>query len=115
MNYTRNMIKKEYKILVAVSPDPVIRQKMLSHLAVRHSFARIFSDAGKIIISDIHSIDLGTAFFVLCNNYNFRGATLTNQRLYEMAARGIFVAVGVRSIPREYEFICKAFYPEDFL
>ena len=109
------MIKKECKIIAAVSSDTEVRRKMLSRLAVLHGFARIHSDAVKIICNDIHSIDLGTAYFVLCDNYNFRGATLTNQRLYEMAARGLFIAVGVRSIPREYEFICKAFYPEDFL
>ena len=61
------------------------------------------------------NIDLATAYFVLCAYYNFRGASLTNQRLYEMAARGICVAVGVRSLPREYEFICQAFFPEDLL
>lgn len=77
-------------------------------------FALIPSDAAKIISNDIYGIDLATAYFVFCSSYNFRGAVLTNQRLYEMAARGLCVAVGVRSIPREYEFICKVFYPEDF-
>lgn len=101
--------------MVAVSPDTEVRKKMLARIAVNYGFARIHSDAAKIVCNDIRSIDLSTAYFVLCDNYNFRGATLTNQRLYEMAARGLFIAVGVRSIPREYEFICKAFYPEDIL
>lgn len=101
--------------MVAVSPDTEVRKKMLTRIAVNYGFARIHSDAAKIVCNDIRSIDLSTAYFVLCDNYNFRGATLTNQRLYEMAARGLFIAVGVRSIPREYEFICKAFYPEDIL
>lgn len=109
------MLKKECKIFAVISPDSLVREQMLSRLAVRLGFARVPSDARKIIASDIRGIDLSTAYFVLCANYNFRGATLTNQRLYEMAARGLCVAVGVRSLPREYEFICQAFYPEDLL
>lgn len=109
------MIKKECKIFVVISPDYAERERMLAKLAVRLGFARVPSDAQKIIASDIRNIDLGTAYFVLCAHYNFRGASLTNQRLYEMAARGICVAVGVRSLPREYEFICQAFFPEDLL
>ena len=100
------MLKKEHKILVVVSPEPAERKRLLSRLAVRLGFA--------LISNDIYGIDLATAYFVFCSSYNFRGAVLTNQRLYEMAARGLCVAVGVRSIPREYEFICKVFYPEDF-
>ena len=107
------MLKKEHKILVVVSPDPVERKHLLSRLVVRLGFARIPSDAAKIRSNDIFSIDLATAYFVFCSNYNFRGAVLTNQRLYEMAARGLCIVVGVRSIPREYEFICRVFYPED--
>ncbi len=108
------MLKKEHKILVVVSPEPAERKRLLSRLAVRLGFALIPSDAAKIISNDIYGIDLATAYFVFCSSYNFRGAVLTNQRLYEMAARGLCVAVGVRSIPREYEFICKVFYPGRF-
>ena len=108
------MIKKELKIHVVVSTDPTERKRMLAQLAVRMGFARIPSDAVKLMAPDIYSIDLQLAYFVLGPEYNFRGATLTNQRLYEMAARGIFVGVGVKSIPREYEFICCNYYPEDF-
>lgn len=95
------MLKKEHKILVVVSPEPAERKRLLSRLAVRLGFALIPSDAAKIISNDIYGIDLATAYFVFCSSYNFRGAVLTNQRLYEMAARGLCVAVGVRSIPRE--------------
>ncbi len=109
------MLKKDCKIFVAVSPDPDERKKMLARLAVKLGFARVPSDAMKIIAADLRTVDLSTAYFVLCANYNFRGASLTNQRLYEMAARGLCVAVGVRSLPREYEFICQAFFPEDLL
>lgn len=109
------MLKKDCKIFVVVSPDPELRKQMLARLAVKLGFARTNGDALKIIASDIRSLDLSTAFFVLCSDYNFRGASVTNQRIYEMAARGLCVAVGVRSLPREYEFICRAFFPEDFL
>lgn len=46
-------------------------------------------------------------------NYNFRGSVITTQRLYELAARGICVVVGVKSLPREYELISQVFYPDD--
>lgn len=108
------MLKKENKIYVCISPDPDIRMKMLSRLAVRIGFARIPSDAEKIVSLGIGDIDLSRAYFVFCRDYSFRGAVLTNQRLYEMAARGICVAVGARYVPREYQFICQALYPEDF-
>ena len=108
------MVKKELKIHVVVSPDPAERRRMLTQLAVRAGFARIPSDAAKLLANDIYSIDLHTAYFVMCPDYNFRGATLTNQRLYELAVRGIFVAVGVKHIPREYEFLCISYHPEDF-
>lgn len=109
------ILKKECKIFVVVSPDRVEREKMLARLAVRLGFARMPSDAMKIMSPDIQSVDLSTAYFVLCAHYNFRGASITNQRLYELAARGLCVAVGVRSLPREYEFLCKAFFPEDLV
>ena len=107
-------MKKENKIFVAVSADMDIRRKMLAKLAVQVGLARIPSDAMKIVADDLPDEELSWQYFVLCSSYNFRGATITNQRLYELAARGIFVALGVKSIPREYQFLCKAYYPEDF-
>ncbi len=108
------MLKKDNKIFVVVSPDPDERMRMLTRLAVRLGFARIPSDAEKIVELSIADCNLQTSYFILCRDYNFRGAVITNQRLYEMAARGICVALGARSIPREYQFICQVFYPEDF-
>lgn len=107
-------MKKENKIFVAVSPDCDTRRKILAKLAVQVGLARIPSDAMKIIAEDIPDTELNAAYFILCASYNFRGATITNQRLYELAARGIFVAVGVKALPREYQFLCRAYYPEDF-
>ena len=107
------MIKKENKIYVIVSTDPHEREQPIARLAVRLNFARVPSDALKIISKEIYSIDLNTAYFVLCSNYNFRGSVITTQRLYELAARGICVVVGVKSLPREYEMMAQVFYPGD--
>lgn len=108
------MIKKDNKIFVVAAPGRQERERLIARLAVRLGFAKIPSDALKIIHSDIYSIDLSTAYFVLCSNYSFRGSAITTQRLYEMAARGICVIVGVKSLLREYEILSKVFYPEDF-
>ena len=107
------MIKKENKIFVVISPDTVEREQLIARLAVRLGFAKIPSDALKIISKDIYSFDLTTAYFVLCSNYHFRGSIVTTQRLYELAARGICVCVGVKSLPREYELLSQVFYPND--
>ena len=107
------MLKKENKIFVVVCPDVQQRKQMIAKLAVKLGFAMIPSDAMKLIRQNIHAYDLSTAYFVMCSEYNFRGASITNQRLYEMAARGICIIVGVRSLPREYELISQAFYPEN--
>lgn len=107
------MARKEYKIHVVIAASQDEREKLMAKLAVRFGFAKIPSDGGKLITRDIYSVDLSTAYFVMCSNYNFRGATITNQRLYELAARGILVVVGVRNLPREYEFICTAYYAND--
>lgn len=64
------MIKKENKIFVVISPDPVEREQLIARLAVRLGFAKIPSDALKIISKDIYSFDLATAYFVLCSNYH---------------------------------------------
>lgn len=107
------MIKKENKIYVVVAPDSSEREHLIARLAVRLGFAKITSDAVKIISKDIYSVDLSTAYFVLCSNYHFRGSLITTQRLYELAARGICVVVGVKSLPREYEMLAQVFYPCD--
>ena len=96
-------IKKENKIMVIVAPSADDRELL----------AKVPSDAKKIIRKDIYSVDLATAYFVLCSNYSFRSSIITTQRLYELAARGICVVVGVKSLPREYELISQVFYPDD--
>ena len=107
------MLKKENKIFVVVCPDLQLRKQLIAKLAVKLGFALIPSDAMKLIRQNVHAYDLSTAYFVMCSEYSFRGASIANQRLYEMAARGICIIVGVRSLPREYELISQAFYPEN--
>lgn len=107
------MVKKENKIIIVVSPDIAVREDLMSRLAVRFGFAKVPSDARKIICRDIYSVDLSLSYFVMCSSYNFRGAVITNQRLYELAARGICVMVGVKSLPREFEMISQVYYPGD--
>ena len=97
--------------MVVIAPSSDERELFISRLAVRLGFAKVPSDAKKIIRKDIYSFDLPTAYFILCSNYNFRGSVITTQRLYELAARGI--CVGVKSLPREYELISQVFYPDD--
>lgn len=106
-------IKKENKIMVIIAPTTDDREQLISRLAVRLGFAKVPSDAKKIIHKDIYSTDLPTAYFVLCSNYNFRGSIITTQKLYELAAKGICIVVGVKSLPREYELISQVFYPDD--
>lgn len=108
------MSRKSNKIKVCVAPDGGVRKKMLAKLAVEHGFARIPSDAMKIIGEDIYSYNLHGAYFILCDNFSFRASYSMTQMLYELAARGIFVALGVKKVPQQYSFLCEEFYPEEF-
>ncbi len=101
---------KSNKILVAISTDDQERRAIIQRLLVKLNFALTPHDAGKLIRKNVYDIDLSDAYFVCVENYNFRDNEITRQRLYEMAARGIAVIVGVRRLPREFEFICQAIY-----
>ncbi|MGL4853164.1 MAG: hypothetical protein ACRC3Z_11070 [Phocaeicola sp.] len=109
------MTKKENKIHVVIAHSKEEREHMIAVLAVKKGFAKIKSDALKIVRSDIYSVNIATAYFVMCSTYNFRGSSISTQRLYELAAKGLFVCVGVKSLPREYEFFSQSYYPEDLL
>jgi hypothetical protein len=101
---------KQNKIIVAVHTDNKKRTEILQRLAVKLGFARTPSDAAKIIRTSVYDIDLSEAYFVLSDNYNFRESPITTQRLFELAARGIAVMVGVKKIPKEFEIFCEARY-----
>lgn len=107
-------MKKTNKIHVAVSPDNDIRAAMMKQIIVDLGFARTPSDAAKLIRDTPYGIDFANAYFVFADIYNFRDSNITTQHLYEMAARGFAVVVGVKKLPAEHEFLCTAFYPEDF-
>ena len=102
------------KIKVVLCADDATRLNGVARLAVRCGFARTLSDAKKIVSPGIPELQ-GPCYFVLSSSYNFRSSPYTNQRLFEMAARGMAVIVGCRSLPREYEFLCDVFSPDDLL
>lgn len=101
---------KRNKIIVAVEADADKRHEMIKRILVKLGFAIIPGDAAKLIKSSVYDIDLTQAYFVCADNFNFRESEITRQRLYELAARGIAVIVGVKRLPREFEFICEAIY-----
>lgn len=101
---------KQNKIIVAVNSDQDTRSKIMKRIIVDKGFALTPSDANKLIQPTVNDIDLTKAYFVIADNYNFRDNPITRQRLYELAARGIAVIVGVRQLQQEFEFICEAYY-----
>lgn len=107
-------MKKENKIIVAVSSDDKERQSMIRRIAVNLGFALTAGDAAKIIKATPHDLDLVNAYFVLVSSYNLRESPITTHRLYELAARGIAVVIGIKKLYPEHEFICKPYYPSDF-
>ncbi|MDR1981348.1 MAG: hypothetical protein LBQ39_07005 [Tannerellaceae bacterium] len=107
-------MKKNNKIIVAVSPDRALRQSMIRRLAVDMGFAKTPGDAGKIIRQSPYDYDLANCYFLFAETYNLQESILTTGRLYELAATGIAVVVGVRKIPPAMEFICEAFFPHNF-
>lgn len=107
-------MKKDNKIIVAVSGDDKERLSMVRRIVVDLGFALTASDASKIIKATPHDLDLVNAYFVLAGTYNLRESPITTHRLYELAARGIAVVIGVKRLYPEHEFICKPYYPLDF-
>lgn len=103
-------MSKPNKIIVAVHSEPGTREKILKRLIVERGFALTPSDAGKLIQSTINDIDLSKAYFVIADNFNFRDSPISQQRLYELAARGIAVILGTPKLQREFEFICEAYF-----
>lgn len=106
-------MKKQNKIIVAVSADPEERRKMIRKIAVELDFAKTAGDAGKIIRATPHDYDLNKCYFVLAEDYNFRESPTTTGRLIELAARGIAVVVGAKRLPREAEIFTESIYPND--
>ena len=103
-------MQKQNKIKVAIDPDYGVRRRILQKLAVECGFALTHGDAAKLIKPSAYECNLPGAYFVITELHNFRTSPITNQQLYEMAARGMAVIVGAKKLPREYEFICEAYY-----
>ncbi len=101
---------KQNKIIVAVSSDSDKRLQILKRLVVEKGFAKIPSDAEKLIAVSISDINIQDAYFVICDNVNLRDSPITRQRLYELSARGMAVIIGTRKLSTEFEFICEAYY-----
>ena len=101
--------------MVCVAPAQGDRLNMLAAVAMNCGFALIRSEARKLIANSIDDVDIPSAYFILADNYDFRCSDTTNQRLFEMAARGIAVIVGVRKLPAVYEPFCTVYYPENTL
>lgn len=106
------MPKKQNKIIVAISSDERERKAMLQRIAIDLGFAMTPADAGKIIQSTPQDFDLVNTYFVLASTYNFRESPITTHKLYELAAHGIAVVVGVKKLYPEHEFMCVAYYPD---
>lgn len=108
------MPKKDNKIIVAISPDSHERRSMIRRIAIDLGFANTPSDADKIIRGSAQDFDLVNTYFVLAETCNLRESPITTHRLYELAARGIAVVVGVKRLYPEHEFMCRPYYPSDF-
>ena len=103
---------KSNKIIVAVSPSDGQRAELVRRVAVQLGFARTPSDAAKIVRQSAHDFDLAQAYFVLAYTYNLAQSPVTTQRLFELAARGVAVVVGVKRLPAAFEPFCTAVYPD---
>lgn len=101
---------KQNKIIVAVNSDEDERRKIIQRTMVRLGFATTLGDASKLIRPTVFDYDLGETYFVCALTHNLRDSPITRQRLYEMAARGIAVVIGVKRLQAEFEFICEAVY-----
>lgn len=99
--------------MVVVSPDDNERRKMIHRLAVRLGFAITQGDAAKVVRKSPYDYDLATTYFVLAETFNFNASPVLTQRLYEMAARGIAVVVGVKRLQQQYEFIAEVYTEEN--
>jgi hypothetical protein len=104
---------KQNKIIVVVSPSDAQRAEMVRKVAVRLGFAHTPSDAARIIRASVYDFDLAQAYFVLAQTYNLSKSPITTQRLFEMAARGVAVVVGVKRLPAAFEPFCEAIHPEN--
>jgi len=103
-------MQKLNKIKVAVSSDESTRKRIIRKITVECGLAINASDADKLIKPTVYEFDISTAYFIVCDLHNFRMSPNMNQQLYQMAARGMAVIVGVKKLPAEFEFISETYY-----
>lgn len=101
---------KQNKIIAVVHPDRAERRKMIQATMVRQGFALTPVDAAKLIQPTVYDYDLQECYFVCAEEHNLRESPITLQRLFELAARGIAVVIGMKRLQAEYEFLCEAVY-----
>ena len=101
---------KQNKLIVAVASNSTERAAIIRRILMELNFAYTPGDANKLIRGNVHDINLRNAYYVCADNFQFSDSPITVQRLYEMAARGIAVILGASRLPRQYEFICEAYY-----
>ena len=107
-------MKKDNKIIVAISADERAREAMIKRIIIDMGFAQTVTDAGKIIRGTPHDYDLQNSYFVFATSYNLRESPATTHRLTSMATAGIAIVIGVKKLYPEYEWICQPHYPSDF-
>lgn len=105
-------ITRKNKIIVAVALTKDARDSLLERVLSDAGFARIPSDARKLISRSIQDVDLDGCFFVAAADYRFGYSDLINQRLIRMAMQGIPVFISAKIIPNHYLQFCEVIYPE---
>lgn len=101
---TDNMNSK--KIIVCIAPSESDRMKRMQQEIVKMGFAKIPSDAGKLIRSSPHDFS-NDDYFIFASSYNFRESPLTTRTLVERALHGDAVIIGTKKLPPELELFCE--------
>ncbi len=105
---------KQYKIIVCLSKDEHVRKEMVKKIVVRLGFAKINSDAAKLIRNSPHDFSHGS-HFVFAHSYNFRSSPITTHELIKNALNGDAIVIGAKRIPSEYQAFTVAYHPEQLL
>lgn len=105
-------VERKNKIIVAVAADKQTRDKLLQSLLVAAGFAKITSDAKKIISVSINDIDIDSALFIAAYDINFAKSDMLTQRLIRLALMGVPVLVSAKKIPNQVLPFCDIHYFE---
>lgn len=105
-------LNRKNKIIVASALDKTLRDKLLCELLVDAGFAKISSDAAKIIKHKLDDCDLDKAFFIAVYDFKFTDSHVLTHRLLNMSLHGVPIFIGCKNIPNQYAPFCEIFYPE---